>query len=229
MKGREPEIALPAPAVWNAFNERDPLAQEIVQKLNHPVGDRIGGKRIADLVAAWSLPGGTSRRWVIEDGRVPVELTALDPLEVPAQRLFFIDGDGAVPALMMSRLFAVWARALLPSSTSWAPRFQVSRTFEAFPLPSAFTILPPEHGSPPQLRITKSTGYGGELAELVQEHARQLAEATEETVGDERRFRRHPLVRRIDEILLEDLSLKINCSDLDILESLIERSGSSLN
>lgn len=86
---------------------------------------------------------------------------------VPAQRLFLIDGDGAVPTFLVSRLFAVWARALLPSSTSWASRFQVRKTFDAFPFPWSFSVVPSDDRNPPYLRFSKDGAEPAKLADLV--------------------------------------------------------------
>ncbi|GEM_PF-2558751 len=223
-RGANPEVALPGPAVWNAANAGDPLAEELVSRFSDPRSDRaLSGKRTADLIAAWSQPAHVARRWVLEDGRIPVEVTALESDSVPAQRLFFIDGDGAVPAFLLSRLFEVWARALLPSSTSWASRFQVGKTFDAFPFPWSFTILPSRNGSPPYLRFSEENRNGTRLAELVERDARGLAEIVEEFGHDERALRDHPWIREIDMLLLEDFHLSPESSDLDILEVLIER------
>lgn len=224
IRGADPEIALPGPAVWNAANAGDPLAKELMSRFADPRSDRaISGKRTGDLVAAWSQPAPGARRWVLEDGRIPVEVTVLEPNSVPAQRLFFIDGDGAVPAFLLSRLFEVWARALLPSSTSWASRFQVSKTFDAFPFPWGFTILPSRNGSPPNLRFSQEDRDGLRLAELVGRDARGLAEVAEEFGRDERTLRDHPLISEIDMLLLEHFHLSPEASDLDILEVLVER------
>lgn len=222
-RGSEPEIALPGPAVWNAVNSGDPLAEEVIKRLAGARLDRgISGRRTGDLVAAWSRPASGARRWVLEDGRLPVEMSALDRDSVPAQRLFFIDGDGAVPVFLLSRLFEVWARALLPSATSWASRFQVGKTFDAFPFPWSFSIHSPEHGSPPHLRFSERNSTGSRLAKIVGSDARKLAEVVEESGRDARSFRDHPLIREVDMLLLEDLHLSPDASDLDILELLVE-------
>lgn len=224
IRGADPEVALPGPAVWNAANAGDVLAQELVSRLVVPRGDRaLSGKRTGDLIAAWSQPAYGARRWVLEDGRIPVEMAALEPGSVPAQRLFFIDGDGAVPAFLLSRLFEVWARALLPSSTSWASRFQVSKTFDAFPFPWTFTILSSGNGSPPHLRFSQGNRNGMRLAELVGRDARGLSDLVEQFGHNRRALRDQPLIRKIDMLLLEDCHLSPDASDLDILELLIER------
>ncbi|MCJ8158593.1 hypothetical protein [Sphingomonas sp. LaA6.9] len=223
-RSAEPEIALPGPAVWNAANAGDTLAEELTGRLACLRSDRaLSGKRTGDLIAAWSRPADGARRWVLEDGRLPVEMTALDPNAVPAQRLFFIDGDGAVPAFLLSRLFEVWARALLPSATSWASRFQVGKTFDAFPFPWSFAIRPSENGSPAHLRFSEKNRTGAKLAELVGRNARHVAEVSEEFGRDKRGLRDHPLMREVDMLLLEDFHLPADASDLDIIELLVER------
>lgn len=218
------ELAIPLPAVRSAMNVGDGLAQVISghsQRL--ATQDPILGKRVADLMAAWSRPSPGGRRWVIEDGRIPVELTALDPDEVPAQRLFMIDGDGAVPALLMSRPFAVWARALLPSATSWSSRFQVSQTFEAFPLTLSFAVTPAVSQSPPQLRLSPNGGQLSRLAQELERGLRPLAEVDPKDGPFSRALRGSPLLQEIDSVLLADFGLDSEASDLDILERLVDR------
>jgi hypothetical protein len=223
-RGADPEIALPVPAVWNAINAGDPLAVELLMRFPELEDQHArSGKRTADLIAAWSRPARGARRWILEDGRIPVELARLDPNTVPAQRLFLIDGDGAVPTFLVSRLFAVWARALLPSSTSWASRFQVSKTFDAFPFPWSFSVVPSDDRSPPHLRFSRDGAEPAKLADLVGEEARGLADAVYELKHDTNELRRHPLVRQIDEVLLNDIGLPPQVTDLDILETLVER------
>jgi hypothetical protein len=222
-RGAGAEMVLPVPAVWNALNDGDTLAQGLLQWFPR-IAERhdISGKRTGDLVTAWSRPAPGAQRWVIEDGKIPVELTSLEPDEVPAQRLFFIDGDGAVPTFLLSRLFSVWARALLPSSTSWASRFQVSKTFDAFPFPWSFLISPSENGSPPHLHFAEAAGPR-ELARIVGDNPGGLANLIGKGEPDEYALRRDPLMREIDALLLDDIKLPPHASDLDILENLIER------
>lgn len=223
-RGANSEIVLPGPAVWNASSGGDALADEVVERLAGRKRDiPLSGKRTADLLAAWSRPANKVHRWVLEDGRLPVELTVLDPGSVPAQRLFFIDGDSAVPVFLLSRMFEVWARALLPSATSWAARFQVSTTFDAFPFPWSFEVYPPENGNPAHLRFSHRNETGGRLADLVGPDGNRLVGVTQEFRRDERSLRDHPLMREIDKLLLEDFHLSSEASDLDILEVLVER------
>ena len=226
MRDADPEIALPVPAVWDAINVGDRLAQDLREHFPRLGDERmISGKRTGDLVAAWSRPARGAWRWIVEDGRIPVQMTRLEPDEVPAQRLFFIDGDNAVPIFLMSRIFAVWARALLPSSTSWASRFQVSKTFDAFPFSLSFEILPSENGSPPRLQLARNGTAYSKLAELTGDDADQLAKVAQEFGHDEQALRNHPVMRQIDALLLDDIHLSAKSSDLDILENLIERNN----
>lgn len=228
-RGADPETALPIPAVWNAINAGDPLAEELLRRFPQLEDQHaLSGKRTADLITAWSRPARGARRWILEDGRIPIELARLDPDSVPAQRLFLIDGDGAVPTFLVSRLFAVWARALLPSSTSWASRFQVTKTFDAFPFPWSFRVVPTDDRSPPHLRFSREGVGPTRLADLVGEEARILADAVYEFEHDEHALRRHPIVRQIDALLLEEMDLTSEATDLDILETLIERNREHL-
>lgn len=222
-RGEDREVALPVPAIWNAFNAGDELARDLVERFPRLKDEQVlSGKRTADLMAAWSHPAPRVQRWAVEDGRIPVELKQLENGEVPAQRLFFIDGDTAVPVFLLSRLFAVWARSLLPSSTSWASRFQVSKTFDAFPFPRAFAVRPAQNGNPPHLRLSGDGAIYPKLAALARE-AHQLTEAARKYGDNEQLLRSHPTMRQIDALLLQDIELSPDASDLDILENLIER------
>jgi len=222
-RGIDPDVILPVPAVWSAVNAGDPLARQLVELWPSFREERtIEGKRISDLIAAWSRPARGTRRWVIEDGRIPVELSVLNLDEVPAQRLFQIDGDEAVPVFLMSRIFAVWAWALLPSSTSWASRFQVSKTFDAFPFPLSLSVQAAKGESPPQLRLGRSDRRWVDLAGQLQ-GGFALTKLVKERGSDELGLRRHPLIRQIDSLLLEEFELAPDATDLDILERLVAR------
>lgn len=219
----EMQIALPIPAITNALHGGDALAQVLFDRF--PELDEQyarSGKRTGDLIAAWSRPAKGASRWVIEDGRIPVRLNMLEDDEVPAQRLFFVDGNNAVPFFLLSRIFSVWARALLPRATSWASRFQVSKTFDAFPFPSTFQVRPAEGESPPHLRFGEQGPRQTELLQIASEAAVGLLEDIASGQGDHE-VRRNPLVREFDSILLANIKLRPDASDLDILESLIER------
>jgi hypothetical protein len=222
--GAEDEpIAIPAPAILNAANAGDVLAQGLVEQMRHRENRGVtAGKRISDLAAAWSQPSGGGRRWIIEDGLVPVEIAALSVDEVPAQRLFLIDGDEAVPALLLSRLFAVWARALLPSSTSWSSRFQVGQTFDAFPLTLSFVVTPARGGSPPQLQFSRQSDSFDDLMNLLGSHTGGSKSLTSNRRNIETLLQDDPVMRDVNAILLADIGLGPDADNLDILERLIE-------
>ncbi|MBO9136209.1 hypothetical protein J5289_29060 (plasmid) [Rhizobium sp. B230/85] len=218
------EIAIPVAAVWEGIRSNDVTALELLERFPdlRQRGER-GGKRPSDLEAAWTMPSDGVQRWVIEDGRIPVRAALLRPGEAPAQRLFFIDGDEAVPCFVFSRLFAVWARSLLPPSTSWASRFQVSRTFDAFPFPLCFRITRPSEGLP-QLRFAKGPRRLEELGHRLRyefmDNGRRTASRGSEDQGLGQQIE---LLEELDEILLGEMKMSLRTSDLEILEALVER------
>lgn len=138
--GRD-EVALPV-AELERMSDRDALAEHLLRRY------RTRGataRRLADLSILWNPPA--LRRFVIEDGRLPTNVLELRPEVVPAQTWFVIDGDDAVPVILGSRLFGVWARMTRSRGTGWTQRFAVSRTFETFPLIAPFeTIETPTGG-----------------------------------------------------------------------------------
>ncbi len=218
------EIAIPVAAVWDGIRSRDATALELLRRF--PDLRERGGKRPSDLEAAWTIPPSDVQRWVIEDGRVPVQLAQLQSGEVPAQRLFFIDGDEAVPCFVFSRLFGVWAKSLLPASTSWASRFQVSRTFDAFPFPLCFRIARPSKGQP-QLRFAKGARRLEELGhrlryEFMDDGRRPASRGRE----DERLGQQIELIEELDGILLSEMKIPLHANDLEILEVLVEHNRS---
>lgn len=220
-------VALPAPAVIDAANAGDRVAQHLAEDMRrHDSRSAGGGKRISDLAAAWSRPSGDGRRWVLEDGQVPVEIASLSIDEVPAQRLFLIDGDAAVPTLLLSRLFAVWARALLPSSTSWSSRFQVGQTFEAFPLTLSFVVTPAHDKSPPQLRFSRQSDAFPELMTLLGLSSTSSKPTLDDLKDVEKRLRDPLVMREVDAILLADVGLRPDADEFDILERLIDQNRS---
>lgn len=221
------EIAIPIVAVWDEIRSGDAFALELLKRFPERLqrGER-GGKRPSDLEAAWTMPSGDVQRWVIEDGRVPVELSQLQPGEVPAQRLFFIDGDEAVPCFVLSRLFAVWAKSLLPASTSWASRFQVSRTFDAFPFPLCFRIERPSEGQP-QLRFAKRARRLEELGHRLRYEFMDNGRRSGSRGPEDKRFGQQiELIEELDEIILSEMKIPLHADDLEILEVLVEHNRS---
>lgn len=227
--GSNLEIALPTAAIWDGIRNGDSVARELFRRFPklQERGEKAG-KRMSDLIAAWTRPSEGMQRWIIEDGRIPVEAGMLRAEEVPAQRLFFIDGDQAVPCIIFSRPFAVWAKALLPASTSWASRFQVSRTFDAFPFPLCFRIERSSNEEPPQLRFAR----GHERLKVIGERLSRRFMDNGRNVGaefsDEMNYRRDEMLEELDGILLREMNLPNDANDLDILEALVERNRDRL-
>ncbi len=227
--GSNLEIALPTAAIWDGMRNGDSVARELLGRFPklQERGEKAG-KRMSDLIAAWTRPSDGMQRWIIEDGRIPVEAGMLRAEEVPAQRLFFIDGDQAVPCIILSRPFAVWAKALLPASTSWASRFQVSRTFDAFPFPLCFRIERSSDEEPPQLRFAR----GHERLKVLGERLSRRFMGNGRNIGaefsDEMNYGRDEMLEELDRILLREMNLPDDASDLDILEALVERNRDRL-
>lgn len=222
VRAAEFEIALPLVQLRDEGSRGDLLAGDLVREF----GDQISryersGKRPADLRNAWTPPGDGARRFVIEDGHLPVQMIELQRGEVPAQRMFIVDGDGSVPVLFTSRLFSVWARATLPATTSWSARFQVGQTFEAFPLSHQFVVY---HGSEgqSQLRISDDPGALEQFSDLIRNDAQELSDMLQLRSHSDRPQLNDPLIREIERALLIGIGLGSEASDLDILERLIE-------
>lgn len=222
MQGQALEIVLPAPAVTRAIEARDPLARAIGKTAAGKLR-RVerAGKRLADLRSAWSGPTEGARRFALEDGRLPVRITRLRNGEVPAQRMFIVDGDGSVPALLTSRMFRIWARASMPLTTSWSARFQVGRTFETFPVPREFNVIHMGDG-PSQLRVADRSGPADRLMEKLRSADAFLDEILAVPGHGAGSWVGHPLVEEVDELLLQMVGLDPNSSDLDILVRLVE-------
>lgn len=97
---------------------------------------RLGAfKRPGDLQRAWTQPPANFKRFVINDGKLPVVVSPLPEHELAAQTLFIVDGDWTVPALFQSAVFDVWARATRTQAEVWDARFSIRATFDTFPIP----------------------------------------------------------------------------------------------
>jgi hypothetical protein len=112
-----------------------------------PENGQRSPKRPADLRIAWSSPPSRMSRFVVMDGALPIALARLEDDEVPAQKMFIVDGDAAVPSLLQSSVFEIWARATLSRSLSWMSRFSVTGTFETFPVVRPFHLKRQEAGT----------------------------------------------------------------------------------
>ena len=132
-------VALPVAAFREAEERGHPAAEFLRRALGVLVpAPQSLARRTADLRASWQPPERDARRYMLDDGRLPVRFNRLDEREVAAQKFFTLDGDGSIVALLLSKLFAVWAGATLSRSPSWSSRFSVTKTFETFPIPDRF-------------------------------------------------------------------------------------------
>ena len=127
----------------------DPAVEELAELLRRKGDNRTGWrtwKRRADLRRCWTVPSKGLRRYALVDGSIPVVVLELRSGEVPAEDLFAVDGDEAVPALFRSKVFRIWAGATLPNTNSWMARFSVTSTFGGFPIVEPFEILGQDGG-----------------------------------------------------------------------------------
>lgn len=211
VEGRE--YVLPRRTVQQAAESGDGDALSLLRHVDRRDGrDRtylLTGKRPADLRVAWSKPARGVSRYILSDGIVPCEFAELKPNEVPAQRFFIIDGDGAVPALLGSRIFAVWARITLTRSMSWMPRFSVGRTFETF------SVLPP-------FLVTRAEAGLARLTLADNKRLRKLAEELRRLYHQRSMDSAKKLQLEIDGVILRQLNLAEEASDLAIVELLLE-------
>ncbi|HEY0312284.1 MAG TPA: hypothetical protein VGC56_07280 [Allosphingosinicella sp.] len=217
--GQIAEVAFPRVAVSSEIDSAGPWAARIAFLLEE-AGERLavgGQKRPSDLRIAWTEPGPGVRRFVLEDGRLPTQLAELEPGTVPAQRMFILDGDAAVPILFGSRLFTIWARATMSRSTSWLSRFSVSGTFETMPLPDAFQIHRDDATGLAQLRLSNRNT---ELERLAERHSNlDLMRRG----GDPQRpiEERRSIRQDFDRALFKAIDLPADARDVDILDRML--------
>jgi len=224
--GAKSQIALPAQAVRQAMEQGDSIAARIWQMAETSSSPpRRNGKRLSDLRAAWSAPTHDLRRFVMEDGLLPPRIAELGPDLVPAQRMFIIDGDEAVPAFFTSRVFQVWARATTSASTSWSSRFQVGRTFEALPLPRDFLVLPTTGEGPSALVLRPGSEEGERLHRILTDDPSVVAGLLAFPFLSDRAM--EVIVEKINNEILGLMGLPRAASDTDILERQLELVGSS--
>lgn len=189
---------------------------------------RATPKRRADLELAWAPPAKGLIRFIIADGILPLKMARLAEFQVPAQGLFFIDGDIAVPALLQSRVFAVWAHSTLTRSTSWMDRFSVRRTFETFPIRSPFELIQDEQDEGPTLLVADRGNRNLLFDKLchqwldVFEQHRRLNE--DDGVLQEGLLT-NALRRELDGVILAAYGLPAEATDLDILDRLLEENA----
>jgi hypothetical protein len=208
------EFVLPRRAVQQASESGDRAARSLLRHVDRrDRRDRsylLTGKRPADLRVAWSRPAKGVSRYILSDGVVPCEFAELKPDEVPAQRFFIIDGDGGVPALLGSRIFAAWARITLTRSMSWMPRFSVTRTFETLPIPPPFIITRAGDG-PARLTLADNRPLRPLAEELRRLYRRRSMDSAKE------------LQAEIDRAILRGLRLPEDAPDLAIIELLLQQ------
>lgn len=214
------ELVVPRAAAEEAMRRGD-RAAEALRVMAGRRADVARLKRPRDLAVAWTEPqDGAVRRYVIEDGVVPVRVAELPRHVVPGERMFMVDGDAAVPMLFGSRLFEVWARATTTRSTSWLSRFSVGRTFETFPIPPVFEAAGRDGRA--ELRLQSADGP---LADLVRRFDLELdpgepglatARAGVMEVRDHR-----DLWDQVNGTLLDVIELSAEASDIDILDRLL--------
>lgn len=206
------EAAVPIDFLLGAAQENDAGAEVLAQRLRSL---RLPAKRLSDLAANWAPPNH-GRRWCLEDGTLPARVRPLEPDQVAGQAMFTIDGDDAVPALFLSRIFSIWARATMTRSVSWPSRFAVTRTFETLPIPRQFTLLPDGQNR----RIGIFLEGSPDVQYLAQELGYRLGEH-----GAYDRNRVNQLTQEIDRHLLGGFDLPTEATDIDILRRLIIFNG----
>ena len=131
--------------------------------------------------------------------------------------MFVIDGDVSVPMLFASRVFAVWAHATTSRSTSWLPRFSVSRTFETLPVPRPFMIVRDMEGWV-SLRLD---GDNPALMELSRVFERALGDGDEQLASLLGSGRHGPLAE-LDRLVLHGIGLDPAAQDVEVLERILE-------
>lgn len=221
LKPPVPDFVLPWADFQTACREGDQGALALSEQLDlNPENPSYPPKRPGDLRVAWASPGRNMRRFVIEDGQLPVALAELDADEVPSQRMFLFAGDASVPALLSSRLFAVWARATTSRSTSWMSRFSVSGTFETFPIPEAFEVRRFEDG-PAQLRLRRSKGALERVIRSIDDETRRSSSSEFDGERHLLAWQNHPLIEALDAAILVASGLPENAPDLQILDHLV--------
>jgi hypothetical protein len=212
------DIAVPATPVREAASRGDRAAQALLEISGHLRSQAPVPRRLADLRAVVELPAD-ARRYILEDGRLPVVLAELPPDQLPAQRLFIIDGDASVPALFTSRLFEVWARATRSISFSWSSRFSLTGTFETLPIPLLFTVIP-DLQNRLQLRVKNEASRVGRLIGALGRDA-AFIRSGRLIRAEEGMLVGHPLLEQINEALLSSIELDVSASDFEILERLV--------
>lgn len=221
---RQIAYVVQGPALLEGVRENDPAAHRLMELTGWRGPRSTSGpwpKRLGDLAAAYAEAPPGCRRYIVADGDIPVRVAELADGETPAQNLFLMVGDVAAPALLLSRLFEVWAFFTLSRSRSWPSRFTLSRTFEAFPLSTALWPTRTENGRP-FLTLSQDSGLALPFMDL-QAHLARRQQWPEPFSGAIcRRDLDHDVLRRLlDAPLMNTYDLSPDATDTDILERLL--------
>jgi hypothetical protein len=209
-------FVLPWADVMEVGETGDRFVKDFVSRFDPNNSRSRQRKRPADLRVAWRPPADGCTRFVIADGVVPVASALLSDDEVPAQKLFIVDGDAGVLALFQSHCFGVWAQATLSRSTSWMSRFSVSGTFETFPVVRPFELRKqPDGTSSLVLRPGDKRLY------RLSNEWLNYTTSKDSTGPIDEQSELHRLRRHLDEAVLDVYGLPPNASSLAILERLL--------
>lgn len=211
------QYAVPAHALQRALSESDPAAGRLLQafEVGRRLSDVAPEKRGGDLRALWSPLTRPWQRYIVADGDLPIKMARLIGPQAPGQAMFMIDGDKAVPALLTSRVFRVWAHATTSRSRGWMSRFSVSSTFEAFPLPRAFALQQQEDG-PPRLTCDPKSPLGRQIAKMESDFSEQ---APDEVLAPPDSWQ--PQMKALDQLFLKAYDLGADANDLQVLQRLV--------
>lgn len=233
--GEPPETAGMAALPVAVFREAEDQGHPAVEFLRHAPGVVVPApealaRRTADLRASWEPPAPEpgARRYMLDDGRIPVRFSHLDDREVAAQKFFTLDGDGSIVAILLSRMFAVWAGATLSRSPSWSSRFSVTKTFETFPIPDQFTVMRDGEAGRASLHLSRSPGALRQLVQALEDEVRNHHLSFPGRHGRGRvPHELKAIMTEIDQLLLGEIGLKQNADELSILERLVSLNRSA--
>ena len=211
------QYAVPAHALQRALSDDDPGADRLLQmfEVGRRLSDVAPEKRGGDLRALWSPLARPWRRCIIADGDLPIKMACLTGPQASGQAMFMIDGDKAVPALLTSRVFRVWAHATTSRSRGWMSRFSVSLTFEAFPLPGAFALQQQEDG-PPRLTCDPKSALGRQIENMASDFS---AQGPDDVLAPPDSWRPH--MKALDQLFLKAYDLGADANDLQVLQRLV--------
>lgn len=216
-ENKSEEWIVPLNDIIDGLKRHDPSVLSFIKRLHVRRSDltRLPRRR-SDLRVAWARPPRGMKRFIVADGVVPIVLRMLKENEVPAQKFFLLAGDEAVPALLQSRIFEVWARATLSRSTSWMSRFSIGGTFETFPIRKPFEF----HS---YLTFESAAGRLKRRAKEWLNYVSSLDSDADWFEGDE--APNNSLRRQLDEEVFRVYGLGPDPTELEILERLLSING----